>query len=143
MNKKIIGSFILVLMVVLSTALVVNATLENIQASEYLSSYSAYVYPEGNGNISIWFDVQGIGIMDEIGALSIRLQRYSNGSWTTVKTYSHTNYTNMLGFNKRFHVSHVDYSGISGYVYRADVTIWAGKNGSGDSRRILTSAIIA
>ncbi len=81
--------------------------------------------------------------MDEIGALSIRLQRYSNGSWTTVKTYSHTNYTNMLGFNKRFHVSHVDYSGISGYLYRADVTIWAGKNGSGDSRRILTSAIIA
>ncbi len=49
----------------------------------------------------------------------------------------------MLGFNKRFHVSHVDYSGISGYLYRADVTIWAGKNGSGDSRRILTSAIIA
>lgn len=145
MKKKIISSLTLVFMIYLCLASTVNAAVISPQASEYLSSYYAYVYPEGSGNVSIWFEVQGTETMDEIGVLTVRLQEKASGSstWTTVKTYSHTEYLNLLTYNDNFHWSSVNYSGKKGYSYRAYVTIWAGQSGNGDSRVFLTDAIIA
>ena len=122
-----------------------SATDFNIQASQYLDRYYANIYSESNGDISIWFEVEATGKMDEIGALSIHLQQRSNSSstWKTIKTYSHTNFSNMLVNNKDFYVSSVNYSGINGYSYRAYVTIWAGKGGKGDSRELLTDTVVA
>lgn len=142
MRKKIISSMAVFLMFAFCFAPTANAA---IRASEYLDSYSAYLYSEGGGDISVWFDVEGTGTMDEIGALSIRLQERQNGSstWTTVKTYSYINYSDMLGYDHLFYASHVDYSGQVGYSYRAEVTVWAGKDGGGDSRVILTNAGVA
>ena len=89
------------------------------------------------------FEVQATGKMDEIGGLSIRLQQRANSSstWKTIKTYSHVNYSSMLANDKAFYTSSVDYSGIYGYSYRAYVTIWAGKDGDGDSMEVLKDAI--
>ena len=142
MRKKIISSMVVFLVFAFCFAPTANAA---IRASEYLDSYSAYLYPEGGGDISVWFDVEGTGTMDEIGALSIRMQEKSShtSTWTTVKTYSYTNYSGMLGYDNIFYSSHVDYSGKAGYSYRAEVTVWAGINGDGDSRVILTNAVIA
>ena len=42
-------------------------------ASLYLNSYQAYVYSAGGGLIQVYFDVQGTGTMDELGALSIEI----------------------------------------------------------------------
>lgn len=136
---------LIVLILTLCSVSVAFATDYTIQASEYLDRYYADIYSEGNGDISIWFDVAATGEMDEIGALSIRLQQKSDGSstWKTIKTFSYTNYSNMLANNKMFYLSSVDYSGIEGYSYRAYVTVWAGKDGDGDSREILTDTIVA
>ncbi len=112
-------------------------------ASEYLSSYYAYINAEGSGIFAIYFEVTGTGTMDEIGALTIILQEYSNGSWQTVKTYEYTAYPNMLAYNRPFYGSHVSYSGKSGYSYRAYVTVWAGKNGLGDSRQLFAGTAVA
>lgn len=49
----------------------------------------------------------------------------------------------MIANDKSIYASNVDYSGIDGYSYRAYVTIWAGKDGNGDSREVLTNTIIA
>ncbi len=83
--------------------------------------------------------------MDEIGALSICLQEKSNGSstWTTIETYSYTDYPHMLGYNDNLYISSVYYSGEAGCSYRAYITVWAGKDGNGDSREILTDTVIA
>lgn len=142
MKKKFISVFAIILIISLYIAPAANAA---VRASYYLSSYSSYIWPEGSGNMSIYFDVQGTGTMDEIGALSIRLQERSSGSstWTTVKSYSHTDYNNMLSSNNGYYGSSVSYSGHAGYSYRAYITVWAGKNGSGDSREILTDTIVA
>lgn len=115
------------------------------QASYYLNSYDGYLWPAGSGNISVYFDAEGTGTMDEIGALSIRLQEKPSGSstWTTVRSYSYTTYSNMLAYNDDYYGSSVSYSGIVGYSYRAYITIWAGKDGAGDSREILTSTVVA
>lgn len=143
MKRKIICSLTLVLAIALCIAPTASASVQDIQASEYLNRYVAYVYPEGNGNISIWFEVQGTGTMDEIGVLSIRLQEKSSTSptWTYVKSYSHVDYPNLLGYNAIFYSSGVDYSGKDGYSYMAEVTVWAGKDGDGDSRVILTDVV--
>lgn len=142
MKKRLISVFTMILIFSLCLAPTANAA---IQASYYLSSYDAYIWPEGNGNMSIYFDVQGTNTMDEIGALSIRLQERPSGSstWTTVKSYSYLNYPNMLGYNTGYYGSSVSYSGKVGYSYRAYVTVWAGKDGLGDSREILTGTIVA
>ncbi|MFA5524244.1 MAG: hypothetical protein WDA24_07785 [Tissierellales bacterium] len=83
--------------------------------------------------------------MSEIGALSISLQQLSNDSstWKTIKTFNHTDYSNMIANDKCIYASNVNYSGIDGYSYRAYVTIWVGKDGNGDSREVLTNTIIA
>ena len=49
----------------------------------------------------------------------------------------------MLVNDKTFYASSVDYSGTKGSSYRAYVTVWAGKNGDGDSREILTNIVVA
>lgn len=145
MKRKFASVLALVLVFSICTMPTAQAHTNSIQASKYLSSYSAYVWAEGKGNMSIYFDVQATGDMDELGALSIRLQEKASGSstWKTVKSFSHNDYSNMLSSDYDYYGSNVSYSGKSGYSYRAYVTIWAGKNGSGDSREILTGTITA
>jgi len=140
MKKKLITILAIILIISLSVAPVASA-----KASLYLDSYGAYIYPFGNGNITVYFDVFGTGTMDEIGALTVLLQQKPSGSstWTTIKRYSYIDYPNMLGYNTHYHPSSVSYSGVSGYYYRAYVTVWAGKDGGGDSRQILTAEVIA
>lgn len=143
MKKKIIS--VLAILLVISIYASTAASAVSARASLYLSSYCASIYPSGSGNMSVYFDVVGTGTMDQIGVLSIRLQQKPSGSstWTTVQTYSHVNYTDMLADNTYYHSSSVSYSGISGYSYRAYVTVWAGKDGDGDSREILTASEVA
>jgi hypothetical protein len=114
------------------------------RASLYLDSYNAYVHAAGGGNLEIWFDVIATGHMDEVGALTIIIQSSKNGStWSTMQTFLHSDYASMLEYDDFEHCSYVEYKGISGQYYRAYVTIWAGRNGDGDSRQILTRTVRA
>ena len=110
------------------------------QASYYLSSYSAYVYLPGGGPVRVYFDVEGTGYMDEIGALSIEIHESIDGvNWEWVRTYNHYTTPGMLSYNDFFHANYVTYYGIPGRYYKAYVCVWAGKNGSGDTRYFWTS----
>lgn len=105
-------------------------------ASYYLDTYNTYIYRVGtNGEIHIWFDVMGTGDMDEIGVLSIILyESADNKNWTRIKSFSHENYSSMLAEDDWYHASYVSYQGSTTKYYKAYVCIWAGKNGSGDTR---------
>ena len=52
------------------------------RASYYLSSYSAYVYRAGWGKIQVWFHVDGVNDMDEIGADAILMAKNIDGVYT-------------------------------------------------------------
>lgn len=113
------------------------ATVEPVMpmASYYLDSYNTYICDMGSGNLQIWFSVMGTGDMDEIGVLNIRLyESTDNTNWTRVKTYSYVDYSSMLVEDDWYHSSYVSYQGVAGRYYKAYVCIWAGKNGSGDTR---------
>ena len=114
------------------------------RASDYLNSYGAYVYPEGKGKVSVYFNVVGIGYMDELGALCIEIHESKNGTtWDWVETFSFYSTAGMLSYNDNFHSSHVTYNGVAGRYYKAYVCIWGGKNGQGDTRYFWTSAKLA
>lgn len=104
-------------------------------ASHYLSAYSAYVYVTSTGEVQVWFDVMGTGDMDEIGALSVRFYESTDGTnWTWVKTLQQDTTSGMLFYNDDYVSSHVSIQGSTEKQYKANVCVWAGKDGDGDSR---------
>lgn len=139
-RKKAIAIRIISIMLVLAFVVPVNVTAMETKASYYLDAYSAYVYPAGWGKVQVWFSVDGTNDMDEIGALEIQLyESRDNETWTWVKTFDHTDYPDMLGYNDYVHTSHVEYNGSIGRYYKAYVCVWAGKNGDGDTRYFWTN----
>lgn len=132
---------IVALLLVVSMSFPVTVSAVEPRASDYLDSYQTYVYPAGNGEIQVWFNVTADNYMDEIGALTIELyESKDNTTWTRVKTYLYTDYPSILAYNKVYHSGHVTYQGIVGRYYKAYVCIWAGENGAGDTRYVWTSA---
>lgn len=129
---------IILVLVLLTPTSVLAATpdLPQPYASKYLTSYSAYCYVTASGEAQVWFDVMGTGTMDEIGALSIMLYESSDGSnWTLVKTFLHDSTSDMLFEDDYYVSSHVSWAnGSTSKQYKAYVCVWAGKNGTGDTR---------
>ena len=138
-NKKSVAVKWVSLLLVLVLVLPMNVMAVESRASYYLDAYSAYVYPAGWGKVQVWFDVDGTGYMDEIGALEIQLyESKDNATWSWVETYQFSDYSDMLAYNDFTHMSHVEYNGTIGRYYKAYVCVWAGKDGAGDSRTFWT-----
>lgn len=117
------------------------AAAETVQprASAYLTSYGAYVYLPGNGQVQVYFNVTGTDYMDELGALSIAIYESTDGvNWTWKDTFRHNITPGMLSYNDDFHAGYVTYNGIRGRYYKAYVCIWGGKDGQGDTRYFWT-----
>jgi hypothetical protein len=111
------------------------------RASAYLTSYGAYVYLPGNGQVQVYFNVTGTGYMDELGALAIYIYESIDGtSWTWKKTFMHDTTAGLLSYNDNYHSGYVSYNGVAGRYYKAYVCIWGGKDGQGDTRYFWTSA---
>lgn len=144
--KSVIG-LLLAFSILCSISVSVSAE-ETIQprASEYLSVYGAYVYYAGYGLIQVYFNAQGTGHEDELGALSIQIYECSTNSsnindWEWKATFTHDTTPGMLSYNDDYHSGHVDYpDGKPGWWYKAYVCIWGGKDGDGDTRYFWTSA---
>ena len=139
-NKKhiLIKLLAIILVFTLAVPCTVSATsVETVTpyASSYLSLYSAYVYVTSSGQVQVWFEVMGTKDMDEIGTLSIMLYESTDGkTWTRVKTFLHESTSGMLYSDTDYVSSHVSWQGSASKQYKAYVCVWAGKNGTGDTR---------
>lgn len=99
--------------------------------SLYFHSYSTYLWRISSTEFEVWFEVTARGVMDELGASYIEVQRSTNGTtWTTVATYEPDDYPQMICKNTGMHAECVPYVMTSGYQYRAVVTYYA-KSGAG------------
>jgi len=113
-------------------------------ASDYLSHYSAYVYPAGGGVVQVWFDASGTRVVDYLGSLMIQLYESTDGTnYTWVTTFTSNNDPSMLGQKTSFHSSHVTYNGVPGRYYKAYVNIYGGPAEGGTSRYFWTPPKIA
>ena len=108
-------------------------------ASAYLMSYTAYICAMGNGDLEIWWEVTGTRTLADIGVLTVFLyESTDNSNFYWVKSFSFTDYPNMLWHNNFFCMDHVDYEGVPGRYYKAYIEIWAGPEDGGDVRYIWT-----
>lgn len=143
--KKIIKSLALLLAIAvfLSTPVYATDSIPAIpRASMVLSQYSSYLHVPSGNEIQVWFDVIGTRTLDEIGVSYIEIQQSPDGqNWTTVKTYSYVDYSNMVITNSRDHCSYVTYYGTYGYYYRAIVTFYGLLGSVPDAKPINTDAI--
>lgn len=138
-SKKCMIVRIVAFVLIVAMIFPVNAMAAETRASDYLISYSAYIYPAGWGKVQVWFSVDGTTYMDEIGSLVIYLyESKDNETWTRVDTFQYTNYPDMLGYDNYFHEGHIEYNGVIGRYYKAYVCVWAGKDGDGDTRYFWT-----
>ena len=111
-------------------------------ASHYLLGYTAYVCAMGNGELEIWFEVTGTRTQEYLGVLVIYLyESTDNVNWSWVRTFHHTQNSQMLLTNVWEVVDYVEYDeAVPGRYYKAYVGIWGGPDPGGDSRYIWTSS---
>lgn len=131
-------AFLLVLVLIVPIG--ASATTISPRASAYLSTYAAYVYLPGDGEVRVYFNAEGTRVMDELGALTIMIYESTDGiNWTWKKTFKHSTTSGMLSYNDDYHSGYVSYNGIAGRYYKAQVCVWGGKDGAGDTRYFWTS----
>lgn len=88
----------------------------------------------GNGSVNVYGAVFGSVTCDKI-TLKMTVQRYSNGSWYDVRTYSDTAY-NTSYFTKSYNLQIV-----RGYNYRMKAACVGYKNGVTESKTPITDGI--
>ena len=104
---------------------------ENSRASNFFGSSDVYLYQTSSTKFQAWFEVTALDGMDKLGASEIKIQESSdNVNWTTVKTCTSANYSNLIRENTGVHASYVSYTGTTGKYYRAKITLYA-ENSSG------------
>lgn len=129
--KRLINCVCLILVMVLllsTTALAADS-----RASNYFMATSTYIDKVSSTRYDIWFDVTAVKTMSQLGVKTIRVERSTDRvNWTTVKTYSKDDYSQMIDTNSAYHDGYVTYYGSSNYYYRAYVVFYA-KNSSGSA----------
>jgi hypothetical protein len=142
--KKIQKALLLILVVVLALAIPANALEIMPRASKYISSYYADTFARANGDISMSFDITGVGRVDTIGADYIYLYEVNGGSIKRVAIYDQTNTPELIATNAFDNDGTLVYTNaISGRQYYAVVKFVAGKNGGSDTRNYTTVAVTA
>lgn len=148
--KKIAIYLALVLLIVCLPAAAAPGNTAQPNASLYLSSYGGNTYNgEDDGRIYAEFHVIATGTMDEIGAKRIEIQEYyqsstsDEGGWLPVAIYTSDNVPKLMSSGTDLYGTSVSYPRTAGKKYRAEITVYAGKNGGGDSRIYTTVPVVA
>ena len=112
------------------------------RASTELSSYRAYCTKTSSTTVVVSYQVIGAGMIDEIGANTIKVQYSSDGTnWTTAKTFKKANYPSMVDYNTSGHGGTLTATVPSGKQYRAYVEFYGKNDGNSTTRYYYTSVI--
>lgn len=140
MYKKILRGmslFFAILMIVSTSTFAMDA-----RASIRIVTSSTRIKIGVDSNLWVYFSVDAISIMDDIGASRITIQRYNGSRWITESTLTPEDMPEMQTSNELRHSAAVPYSPMySGYSYRAVVDVYA-TNSTGTSTKTLTSTSV-
>ena len=112
-----------------------TVTLENHGRGKLLNRGTASVTDNGGGSVNVYGAVIGSVVCDKM-ILELTLQRYVNGSWVNVKSFSNTAYNTSL-LTKSYNVSVA-----KGYYYRVKAACVAQKGGTSESQMPITNGIL-
>ena len=101
--------------------------------SLYFVAHSSWLSAISNSRFYVCYDVTAKSIMEELGVLSIAVQRSADGTsgWTTMKTYTSDEHPEFICENTAFHGDDFVYLATAGYYYRARMRYYA-KNSTGN-----------
>lgn len=112
------------------------------RASSRIAYSAASLSKKSNGDLSIYFSVQGAGKMDVIGASSVEVQRNTIFGWVAEYTFTTSNTPEIQSENKFQHNATLTYSPLfEGKEYRAVVMIYV-EDATGASTQQLTSKTV-
>ena len=137
MYKKTVRglSLLFAVLILMST----SAFAMDMRASTRIVSSSAIVKAGIDDNLWIYFSIDAVSIMDDIGASKISIQRYNGSRWVKERTLTPTDTPEMQATNELRHSATIPYSPkYSGCSYQAVVTVYA-TNSSGTSTKTVTS----
>ena len=129
MKKKLI-SIVLALTLVVSIS---GAALATTRASEYLAGYSISMEALGNGEMEIFYDVNGTGRMTKIGAQALYIDEYVNGSWSPYLTMTAAENDGFYGYNTAGHAGFAYFDGTPGVKYRVTLKAYALNSSGSDT----------
>ena len=146
--KRIVSKSVAMLLVCIFSFTVALASevtnLNEVRASDYLSSYDSWLTASGNGEIIISFSVMAVRPMDSVGASQIVVQKkLSENSWLGVETYYADTTSNLMAYSVARHGSTVTFNGAPGTEYRAMVAFYAGNSNGSDTKVFYTSSVVA
>lgn len=118
----------------LTTDLVAESTVENLSKGNILNKGVASIGNNGNGSVNVSGTVFGSVVCDKL-LLKMTLQRYSNGYWYDVKSFSNTAY------NTSYLTKSYDVSVTKGYYYRVKAACFATKGSTSESKSPVTNGI--
>lgn len=106
---------------------VVTAEGADVRSSSYFLCSSVFLHKTSATSFEAWFDVGAMGIMEELGATVIKIQRSADGeNWVTMRTFRSSTYSGMICENTAAHTYGAAYtSATPGYYYRAYIVLYA------------------
>jgi len=146
MRKNIIHAFILLVVVSMLTTSALAAdnvdvsgnSVSAIQASRYINTCETLITANSGGEIAINCAVTGASTMDTIGVETLNIQKYSSGTWITVKSYN-----SLYEYDSMQASVSATYTGAIGSQYRVVATFYVANSNGSDSRIMTTSSITA
>ena len=134
-------SVLLVCIMVLSTVAIAAEPVEP-RGSDFFLYSSVYFWRKTGQTYEIWFDVTTKGIMDELGARKIVVQRSTDGvNWVTARTILKEDYPHMTTTDDLQYSNCVTFAATNGYCYRAIVYLYASNSTGFGSMRETTAML--
>lgn len=141
MRSRIVSAAALVLALVMCISPLASAA---VYASDYIVVSSASISKVSSGVVEVRCDVTGTFGVNEVGAKKIVVYESSDDiNWTAKKTFYSSTTSGMILYGVMSGVSTVTYNGRAGYYYYAEVTAYAGTNGTGDTNIHITGSVKA
>ena len=137
---------LLLTLALMCAILIVPAGAASGRSSLYLSRYRAWLTPKSDAKINVNIDVQAVGDMDNVGALSVTIYESTDGgsSWDEDATYYSALFPELLQQDTYwYYESPISHQGTAGYKYFAVVEVYAGDSTGSDSREYTTTTVTA
>ena len=139
MSKRILS---VLLSLILTLTMVVIPSYAATNASDYISSYNAYLdQGDGSGELDISYSVtSAAGIVSQIGVSKIVVYRQNGITYNTI--YGTTT-NGLMASNTNAKAGTYTILGVPGYSYYCKVTFYVGDGTNGDFRTVTTGTVCA
>ena len=95
-----------------------------------------------NTELKVYYYVDSLATLDKLGAFSISIQKsLDQQTWQTEKAYYYWTNPEFVDENTYVHSGTLYHNGTRGYYYRAEITFFASKAGSGEKTYMTTKTV--